>query len=112
MNNRTEPRENADDRIHIQVQHGAEHGLAHGIVLHADTNNVSAQGINANSDYELAEGIMLDVLVEIPGEKPYLLTAEVRWCNADNHQFRIGFQLLNNVNSDYLLWQQRFDGIG
>lgn len=108
MNQRSETRESAEDRIHIQVQHGAEMGLAHGVVLHADTNNISAQGINASSQYELAIGVVLDVLVEVPGEKPYLLTAEVRWCNRDNGLYRIGFQVLNNQNSDVLLWQQRF----
>jgi hypothetical protein len=104
---RREARSLRDERIHIQVQHGAEGGYAEGYVLHAHTHDISAGGINAFCAYALDVATVLDLLVEFPGEPPYLLTAEVRWCSADEAGFRIGFQILANRGSDYTLWCQR-----
>jgi hypothetical protein len=109
-NQRQEPREPRDDAIHIQVRHGAGMPPQPPLVLHVCTRDISAHGFNASSNMALTIGTVLDVLIELQGNgKPYLLTAEVRWCRplaADN--FSAGFAVIDALGSDYAAWQARF----
>lgn len=109
MNHRSEPRALQDECVHIQVQHGADSESIKGLVLHAQTHNVSASGINAMCASAIEVGVVLDILVECPNEPAYLLTTETRWCQAEPEGFSIGFQLIENAGTDIAKWRQRFE---
>ncbi len=107
---RLEPRKLRDDTLHIQVlrQHPGQTGTE--LVLHANTRDVSASGFNAIANMALPIGSLLDVVVELHDNgAPFLLTAEVRWCDPTTQGgFQAGFALQDATGSDYRAWQQRF----
>lgn len=107
-NQRQEPRLTRDDAIHIQIRKGATVPPQPAVVLHVCTRDISAHGFNAGSNVALTPGTVLDVVIELQGDgKPFLLTAEVRWCKPVENGFAAGFAIIDAVGSDYLAWQQQ-----
>lgn len=116
MSNKPEQEQRQENRlasaepVHIQILRQAPAAVGTPAVLHANTRDISSSGFNAHSNVELAPGLVLDVLIELrDGSQPYLLTAEVRWCQArDDNGYAVGFVVMAAQGSDYQAWQARF----
>ena len=109
-NQRQEPREERDEAVHIQVQQAPASGDTAALVLHANTRDISASGFNALSNIALLPNTLLDVVIEIAGDgQPYLLSAEVRWCQPQaDGEFAAGFAIIAASGRDQEAWQARF----
>ena len=70
--------------------------------------NVSRGGLQVMLEEELTVGNILQVSVELPGEKDKLyLAAAVRWClpsKNEQNPWMAGFQILNASDSDIERW--------
>jgi hypothetical protein len=71
---------------------------------------VSASGFHALANIALPVGSLLDVVVELHDNgAPFLLTAEVRWCEPRaEHGYAAGFELVHAQGSDFDDWQAKF----
>lgn len=109
-NQRQEPREARDETVHIQVQQAPLGGVTAALVLHASTRDISASGFNARSNAALLPNTLLDVVIEVANEhQPYLLTAEVRWCQPHpDGAYAAGFAIVAASGRDQDAWQARF----
>lgn len=109
-NQRQEPRLARDDAIHIQVRQGATVPPQSALVLHVNTRDISASGFNAACNMALTHGTVLDVVIELRGDgKPFLLTAEVRWCKPHpDGGYAAGFVITDAIGSDYEAWRSHF----
>ena len=70
--------------------------------------NVSRGGLQVMLEEELTVGTILQIGVELPGEKDRLcLAAAVRWClpsKNEQNPWMAGFQILNASDSDIERW--------
>ncbi|NQD35565.1 PilZ domain-containing protein [Permianibacter sp. IMCC34836] len=116
MSNKPEQEQRQENRlasaepVHIQILRQVPTSVATTAVLHANTHDISSSGFNALSNVELTPGLLLDVLIELrDGSQPYLLTAEVRWCQArEGGNYSVGFVVMAAQGSDFQAWQTRF----
>ncbi len=105
---RREARLEHRELLHLQLARGDD--AEAGLLLHANTENISGSGMRARTNRHVSNGRIFDVLVELPEQSaPFLLTVEVRWCHrATSDYFDVGLAILPASHSDYLQWQPLF----
>ena len=75
-----------------------------------ETLDVSAGGIKLYLESSVKEKTILDFCLEYSGcTQRFLLTGEVRWCQAaGNDLYHVGIEILDAQGTDYLEWQELF----
>jgi hypothetical protein len=106
---RRELRIEQHDTLHVQLARGDE--VDTGLLLQANTENVSRSGLRARTNYAVTNGRIFDLLLHLPSHAaPFLLTVEVRWCHRVTlEHFDVGFAILPAAHSDFQSWQHIFD---
>ena len=112
LENRSESRLAREETVFIEVLSSSVND-DNGLVVKCSTCDISRSGIKVTSNYPIAVGAFLELLIDFgDANQKYLLTGEVKWCKQIDSEptYLCGFELLEAEHSDIKLWCQLFDG--
>lgn len=95
-------------RVRVEVEKLAadpENGLP-AETLDGHTSDISASGLRVNTSQAVAEGALLPVSVELPGQYLYRVIAEVMWCRPEGARFLIGFRICESDDESVAAWKE------
>ncbi len=103
-----------DDQLFIQVLAASESPSLVGATILCQTLDVSSSGIKIEVDQEVPVNSEIDLWIDVRAcARKFFLNGLIKWCyeqNADMDQFQLGIELLNMPFSDFVKWQELFDG--
>ena len=70
------------------------------------TSDISASGLRVNTAQAVAQGALLPVSVELPGQRLYRVIAEVMWCRRAGTRFLIGFRICESDDESVASWKE------
>ena len=109
--NRKSERMERRESVSIQIISSSQHKQHPPEVASTETLDISAGGIKLYLNGSVREKTILDFCLEYSGEtRRFLLTGEVRWCQAvEDSLFHVGIKILDAQGTDFVEWQELFD---
>lgn len=108
---RIETRVPRDETMMIEVISSSYDESLPGRVVECATSDISPNGLQVKIPYEVVEGAILDLCVEMKRtSKRFYLTGEVKWVKKhdDEVNWHVGFLLFDGVNTDIEAWKALF----